>query len=177
MTTTLGADLILNFTPTPTEQELNPTLDLMQLILNEPPKQPSKPSLSSALLTDLLSTLEKHFSSTLLQHWHCVPFMPLDLLALEKIMRHKIKIFANHLESRFNIELNYTPDIFTFLAQEALTHKPMEKMLSCHLYPAIANEMLTHSETKNRPKRLLLRLNDNGQLLRCEVLNKNEVPA
>ena len=116
----------------------------------------------------------KNFSSALLEHLHRT-FLPLDYAALEKVIRLKVKTLAKRLEANFGIELNYAPEVIKFLAHEALWRKPMskpiEKLLEQHLFSAVANEILAHSEDKNRPRRLFLQLNENGQVLRCEFIS------
>ncbi len=179
ITTSLGADRITTLVESPTTTETNKTLDLMQLVLNEHP-QNSAANIHHHLTTqeicdELIPTLEGYFSQTLLQHLHIVPFLPLDYAAYEKIMRIKVKTFAKRLESHFGIELNCAPEVIKFLAHEALWRKTqiksMDKMLENYLYSIVANEIVAHAEDKNRPKRLLLQLNDEGQLLRCEFVS------
>lgn len=179
LTTTLGSDRIAALTQAPSAQEANKTLDLMQLVLNEHPHDNDSQGHSNLstqeLCEELIPTLEGYFSSTLLQHINIVPFLPLCYSALEKTVRLKVKILAKRLETNFGIELNYAPEIVKFLAHEALWRKPqsktLEKLLEQHLYSAVANEILAHAEDKNRPKRLALQLNDEGQLLRCEFVS------
>lgn len=179
ITTTLGAERISTLTQAPPIHETNKTLDLMQLVLNDHtsendlqiPHHFSQHDLSE----ELRPTLEAYFPAALLSHLQVVPFLPLEYTSFEKIIRLKVKAFAKRLETHFSIELSYAPEIIKFLAHEALWRKPqtktLEKLLEQHLYSAVANEILAYSEDKNRPKRLVLRLNDDGQLLRCEFVN------
>lgn len=178
ITTTLGSERITALIQAPEIHETNKTLDLMQLVLNEHPHDdnPIHHQLSPQELYDeLLPTLEGYFPSSLLQHLHIIPFLPLDYAALEKVIRLKVKSLARRLEMNFGIELNYAPEVIKFLAHEALwrkpSSKPIEKLLEEHLYQAVANEILAHAEDKNRPKRLFLQLNESGQVLRCEFIS------
>lgn len=179
ISTTLGADHIATLTQTPAHQENNKTLDLMQLVLNTSPHDMNSemhPHLTTQeICEELAPILEEHFSSSLLEHLHIIPFLPLDYAAYEKIMRLKLKSFAKRLETQFGIELNYAAEVIKYLAHEAVwrkTHtKSLDKLLEQHLYSAVANELLAHAEDKNRTKRLLLQLNDDGQVLRCEFIS------
>lgn len=177
VTTTLGADRIATLTQAPPVHEANKTLDLMQLVLSDHSQNADfqVQNLSSReLCEELIPLLEGYFSTTLLQYLNIVPFVPIDYSALEKIIRLRVKLFAKRLETHFGIELNYAPEVIKFLAHEALWRKanikPLEKLLEEYLYSAVANEILAHAEDKNRSKRLLLQLNDEGQLLRCEFM-------
>lgn len=178
MTTTLVSERIAALIQTPTANDSNKTLDLMQLVLNIHPDEPhptTHPHLSTQELCDeLLPSLEDFFTQSILPHLNVVPFVPLDYAALEKIIKFKVKTFAKTLETNYEIELNYAPEIIKFLAHEALwrksNYKTLEKLLEQHLYSPVANEILAQTEDKNRTKRLLLQLNEQGQLLRCEFL-------
>lgn len=179
ITTNLGAEKITHLMQAPTTQETNRTLDLMQLVLNEHPQEMhphvNQNLTSSELCEELIPVLESHFSNDLLQHLNTIPFLPLDYSALEKVMRLKVKTLVKHLETQFGIELAYAPEVIKFLAHEALWRKPqsksLEKVVEQHLYTAVANEIIAHADDKNRSKRLLLQLNDHGQLLRCEFVS------
>ncbi|MHB1947957.1 MAG: AAA family ATPase [Gammaproteobacteria bacterium] len=178
ITTTLGSERITTLMQAPIVHETNKTLDLMQLVLNDHPHDDHEVhhQLSpQELYEELLPTLEGYFSATMLQHLHIIPFLPLDYAALEKVIRLKVKALAKRLETNFGIELNYAPEVIKFLAHETLWRKPItkpiDKLLEQHLYSAVSNEILAHSEDKNRPRRLFLQLNENGQLLRCEFIS------
>jgi ATP-dependent Clp protease ATP-binding subunit ClpA len=177
-TTNLGAARIAELTQSTPVYETNRNLDLMQLVLNEQPhhiRPELHPHLSTQEIADeLMTNLEEKFSRELLTEFTLVPFLPLDYTALEKIIRIKIRNLAKNLDANFNIELNFAPEVIKFLSHEALwrkpAQKPLEKILENHLYRAVANEILAHAEDKNRPQRLLLQLNESGQLLRCEFI-------
>lgn len=178
VTTTLGSDRITALLESPSGQETNKTLDLMQLVLNENPAANSAPNPNLSMhdiCEDLIPTLEGYFSANLLQHLTIIPFIPLDYSALEKIIRLKIKLLAKRLESHLGIELIQPPEVIKFLAHEAFWRKPhtksLDKLLEEYLYSPVANEILLYADDKNRPKRLLLKLNEDGQLVRCEFMS------
>lgn len=179
MTTTLGADRIMALTETPPVHEINKTLDLIDLVLND--SLPETASLSSSGLShhemceELLPILESHFPASLLQQLNIIPFSVLDVTALEHIMDCKMKALVKKLYSQFKIELHYASDVIRFLAHEALWRKPqsqsLDNIVEQSVYSVIAVEVLNHAENKHRPRRLFLQLNEKGNLLRCEKIN------
>ena len=167
----------------PQQQPQNTTPDLLQLVLNENildiPSSDAYHSHSMQEIYDqVLPELNKHFSTMLLQKTHVIPFSPLDFSALEKIIRLKIKSLIKTLASRFEIELNYAPEVLKFLAHEAYwqkSKKSLEKILDQLLYSCVAHTLLAHNQDKNRFNRLLLQLNEQGQLLKCEFMTEASV--
>ncbi len=183
MTTTFGSERIAAISQTPANDS-GKTLDLMQLVLSER-KTETTETLDHRISTEelceeLLPILEGYFSAALLQNIHIVPFLPLDYAAVEKITRLKIKALAKQLEWQFGIELSYAPEVIKFLAHEAVwrkSTKSLTKIFDQNLYSAVSNEILAHADDKNRPKRLALQLNDDGQLLRCEFMSSMGTPV
>jgi ATP-dependent Clp protease ATP-binding subunit ClpA len=178
VTTTLGSERIAMLTQSPPVYETGKTMDLIQLVLNEHPS--AAPQVHAhlspqELCEEILPTLEGYFSPAILQHFNIIPFLPLDYASLEKIMRLKVKVLAKRLETHYGIELSYAPEVIKFLAHEALWRKPnakpLNKLLEQYLYSAVSNEILAYADDKNRPRRLVLQLNDDGQLLRCEFVS------
>jgi ATP-dependent Clp protease ATP-binding subunit ClpA len=177
MTTRIGAESVSHLLHPAHSQEQSKTPDLLQLVLNENildiPLH-ATPTLSTEELCEALApALEEHFPLMLLQKAHVVPFVPLCFSALEKIIRLKIKELIKRLEHRLSIELNYAPEIIKFLAHEAYwrkANKSLEKLLQQMLYSCIAQELLEHNQDKQRPRRLLLQLHENGHSLRCEFI-------
>lgn len=181
-TTRYASESIHDLTTTHRSDDSSKPLDLMQLILNEPSHDNTPHHhmhlTPQELCDELLPKLTQHFSSAFLQKLHVVPFVPLDYAALEKIIQLKIKTLAQHLHTHFGIELKYAPEIIKFLAHEAFWRKTntksLENLMDQYLYSCIAHAILLQAENKNRPKRLLVQLNDSGQLLRCEFITSNE---
>ena len=126
----------------------------------------------------MMPALEEYFSQKLLCHLNIIPFALLDYGSVEKLIRLKLRNFAQTLDANFGLELSYAPEVIRFLVQETLWRgpatRPIEKILEQHLYSAVAHELVSHGEEKNRPKRLLLQLNDAGQLLRCEFVSPGD---
>jgi ATP-dependent Clp protease ATP-binding subunit ClpC len=180
ISTTVGAEHIIRLTQTSSDKHKQ--IDLMQLVLNEHVQDPSlysPQSLSPLEMTEcILPELMTHFSKELLEKVNLIPFAPLDYTALEKIVRNKLKSLTKRLESSFGIELHYAPEIIKFLAHDVLWQRTpltsFDKLLEQTLYSCVSHEILAHMEDKHKPKQLLLQLNDNGQLLRCEFITSNE---
>jgi ATP-dependent Clp protease ATP-binding subunit ClpA len=179
VSTTAGANSITHFMQATPEKKKQ--IDLMQLVLNEHLHDGAYPAdhgiSSQELYEKILPELQKYFSQELLQTMHLITFLPLDYVSLEKIMHNKIKSLAKRLDMHFGIELQFAPEIIKFLAHEALWHsrtKSLNHLLEQQLYACVSHEILAHVEARNKPKRLLLQLNDNGQLLRCEFITSTE---
>ncbi len=182
VTTRCASEYLTNLSASHSARETSKAVDLMQLVLNEHIQDHSAQenhSFSPQELSDeLLPKLAEHFASTFLQKLHVVPFTPLDYAAFEKIIRLKIKTLAQRLHIHFGIELSFAPEIIKFLAHEIYWRKAntksLDNLLDQHLYACVSHEILLHAENKNRSKRLLIQLNDAGQLLRCEFVASNE---
>ncbi|MDR3490576.1 MAG: AAA family ATPase [Gammaproteobacteria bacterium] len=181
ITTHLGADRIIDLAHPEPAQEETQVLDLMQLVLNEQKHEPTHQHQHLSpqeLCEEMMPTLEEFFSQKLLRHMNIVPFSLLDYSSLEKLVRLKLNNFANILDKNFGLELSYAPEVIRFLVQETLwrgsSTRPIDKILEQHLYSAVAHELVAHGEEINRPKRLLLQLNDAGQLLRCEFVSPGD---
>ena len=182
MTTTLGTEAICQLMQAPAQQETSKSVDLMQLVLNKNLNDANSHNQhqisSEEICNEIIPALETYFPSTLLQCLNIIPFIPLEYSALEKIVLLKIKLLAKQLDVKFGIELNYASEVVKFIAHEVLLYKAtsqsLAQLLEQHLYSCVAQEILAHTENKNRSKRLTLQLNNNGQLLRCEFMATNE---
>jgi ATP-dependent Clp protease ATP-binding subunit ClpA len=182
VTTHCASEYLTHLSTSHSARETSKSVDLMQLVLNEHIQDHSSQeshSFSPQELSDeLLPKLAEHFPSDFLQKLHIVPFTPLDYAAFEKIIRLKIKTLSQRLHVHFGIELSFAPEIIKFLAHEIYWRKAntksLDSLLDQHLYACVSHEILLHAENKNRSKRLLIQLNDAGQLLRCEFIASNE---
>lgn len=180
--TTLGAERITSLIHPQSAEEAVHSVDLMQLVLNDAPNNATthqQQHLSPhELCEEVLPLLENYFSANLLRHLNIIPFVPLDYAASEKIIRMKLKILGKQLDAHFGIELSYATEIIRFLVHQVLwrreTTTPIDKLLEQHLYACVAHELVAFADDKNRPKRLLLQLNETGQLLHCEFVAAND---
>jgi ATP-dependent Clp protease ATP-binding subunit ClpA len=181
ITTTLGSDKLISLTQTLPSQDTSSTLDLIQLVLNvhrQEPMQQLRQLSPQELCVEMLPILESHLSSNLLRQLNIIPFNMLDFASLEKIVKLKLKQFAARLQMQFNVELSYAPEVIRFLTQEILwqgaSKRSVDKTLQLYLHTCVAHELAGHVDDKNRAKRLLLQLNDSGQVLRCEFLQASD---
>ncbi len=170
MTTTLSAEHIIDLTQSQAAQVTAHATNLMQLVLNELPPVPATKThshlVTQELAEEIMPILATFFPTGLLQNSYVVPFIPLDLVTMEKIIRIKLKSFAQHINANFGIELSYTPEVIKFLIHK--TTKSIDKLLEQHLYSCVMHEISAHLDDKNKPKQLIVQLNDSGQVLRCE---------
>jgi ATP-dependent Clp protease ATP-binding subunit ClpA len=116
------------------------------------------------------------FSLSLCQHFHLVPFLPLNKKAIEKIIRLKLKILGKQLNARYEVELGYAPEVIRYLTNEVLikwdsSHQSINPSKALkQLYFCIEQTILNQSNDKNFSNQLFLQLNETGTLLRCDWL-------
>ncbi len=174
--TILGAEKIKNLTQHYAKTNPQKITDLMQLVLNESNHTTETYShLTQQDIHDQILPCLTGFPHEILRYLHVVPFVPLDQSSMEKIVKLKINSLAKSLEEEFNILFTYAPEVIQFLAHETLKQndnaEPLTKLLEQHIHASIANEILTSIDDKHRPKRLVMLLNESGQMLRCEFMN------
>lgn len=174
LTTKLGSDCILELFQQTKEEEPE-TLDLLELVMNEKAHDAPMSSVARTpqeINDKLIPLLVSHLSKTIIKKLQIIPFIPLDLDAIEKIIRCKIKNVTKKLEENYKIELTTDPEVITFLAQEANSQpQTLDQLLKRHLYTCISHEIISRSEDKNRTHRLSLKLHDNGHMLRCDFIS------
>lgn len=175
MTTRLGSDPITRILNP--QQQPEQASDLLQLILNENvldiPGQIQHSFSPDEICSEMMPLLEKLFMKEILNVSHIMPFIALDFTALEKIIRIKIKLFIKEINKRFGIEMSYANEIVKFLAHEAYwkkSNKTLDNLLEQHLYSCVAQELISNNSMKNRSKRVVLQLNESGQLLKCDFV-------
>lgn len=179
LTTSLGSERLFELAKLFSPEVDDENLDLMQLVMNEQKQSTKKigcdltsAELIDAILPELSAKLSPHFC----QHLHIVPFLPLSKIAVEKIVRLKLKVLGKQLDSRYKIELGYAPEVVSFLAKEALvkydTHHHMIETDAAikQLYFTVEQAIVSQADNKNRSNQLFLQLNETGQILRCDWL-------
>ncbi|MBV8803340.1 MAG: hypothetical protein JO131_10355, partial [Gammaproteobacteria bacterium] len=159
-------------------------IDLMQLVLNEHIHSAghliNQQELIEQIVEYVLPELTEKFSQDILSCINLIPFLPLNMAALEKIIQNKLYALKKPLHVMFNLELHYAPEIIKFLAQEALWQRSphresLDKILERHLYACVSHAALKHMDNKNNAlQRLLLQLNEQGQALKCEFVTIKE---
>ena len=177
-TTTLGSESIIRLSQHQARADMSHTTDLMQLVLNgttDDNTTHTQAHTLQELSEEIRPTLEANFGQSLLTHFNVIPFALLDYATLEKILRLQLKSLSHHLDKHYAIELTYAPEVLRFLVQETLRRACSIDMIQAQaLYPCIAHELISHTTDKNRRKRLLLQLNDAGQVLRSEFVSVEE---
>lgn len=182
MTTSLGSGKVSNLMQPQQKQEVSSAAELMHLVLNknldEPASHVQMHISAEELCEIIMPDLENYFSKELLSKLNIVPFVPLDYAALDKIIRHKISSFKNQIETNLKMELSYTSDVIKFILHEAVqiksSLKSIDKLLEHFLYSCVAHEIIARNENKHKGKQLFVRMNDDGQSLRCETIQTNE---
>lgn len=177
--TRYGANTLTKIASSQLKQTDNNDLDLLQLVINEIHNDNDHDALNytaEELAEEITPEIIAKIPAVLCQHLRIVPFLPLSKSALEKIIRLKLKILGKQLESVYNIELGYAPEVIRFLTNEATIRQEIDnhivdidKVLK-QVYFCVEQAILNQAENRNRPNQLFLQLNEAGQLLRCEWL-------
>lgn len=156
-------------------EEENPKMDLLHLVMNERQKEPLTIGAGKEWIEDVRTRLEATLPKLLIKQFILVPFLPLNKLALEKIMQLQLKRLSQLLETRHHVEFGFAPEVISFLCQEALMADPPnpEKALQT-LYASVEQALYQPmDQIKPRSNQLFLQLNETGQMLRCEWLLMN----
>lgn len=174
-TTSLGSDKIQWAPSSSTAYTASQSADLMKLVLNEPIEEPD-PTLHlhhrDEMHQQLYHALSDHLHPDILYHFKIIPFMPLNIQALEKIVRIQLNNVSKRLQHHFGIECYFAPEVIIFLADKTLQGKENGKsvrhIIEEHIHTLIAHQLFSTLEDKQRSKRLVIQLNDTGTLLCCE---------
>jgi len=176
LSSTVGADQLTVFAEEFTPHEDLYTMDLMQLVMSDQKiePQPLLPYSPQEVIEKITPAIVAAFSLPFCQHLHVVPFLPLNKMAVEKIIRRKLRTLGKQLDQRYGIELGYAPEVTRFLTQAVLAadknHPAInpEKALK-QLYFCVEQALLNQAD--NVPSnQLFLQLNETGHLLRCDWL-------
>ena len=182
LSTSLGSNRLAEITTAFTPEEDNQNSDLMHLIMHEQKDDAftdgqlySPQELAEIIMPEIL----EHLPEALCHYLRVIPFTPLNKDAVEKIIKLKLRVLSKQLDSRYNIELGYAPEIIRYLVSEVLLKQAFEnqvvdtdKVLK-HVYFCVEQAVFSQIDNKNRPSQLFLQLNENGQTLRCDWQTTN----
>lgn len=181
LSTTLGSGRLIDLAKTLVPEEEH-SLDLLQLVMNEQQRESfsshhySPEEISEEIVTEISSFLPK----SLCQYLHVIPFLPLTMDALEKMVRLKIKLLGKMLDTRYGIELGCAPEVIRYLCheirrKEEFDNKATDKDKALkQLYFVVEQAILNQPDNKLRSHQLFLQLNETGQILRCDWLSHSK---
>ncbi len=177
LSTTLGSSRLIDLAKSLAPEEEH-SIDLLQLVMNEQQRETfSAHHYSPQEIADEITTeISTFLPASLCQYLHVVPFLPLNMEAIEKIIRLKLKQLGKTLDKRYGIEASYAPEVVRYLAdeivkKEQMEHKAIDKDKALkQLYFVVEQAILNPSDNKNRSNQLFLQLNETGQLLHCDWL-------
>ena len=179
LSTTTGAEHLLEFAEPAANDEDHYTMDLMQLVMSDQKQDARKDShhySTQEIIEKIMPDITDVFPLSLCQHVHLVPFLPLGKMAIEKLIRLKLKVLGKELESRHGIELGYAPEVIRYLTSEVLSKRDSNAPVINpnralkQLYFCVEQAILNQVNFKDRSNQLFLQLNETGQLLRCDWL-------
>jgi len=178
LSTTLGSNRLSDIAKSFSPEDENQHVDLLQLVMREQQNETFSAHHFSPqeIVDEVTAEIANYLPASLCQYLHVVPFLPLNKIAIEKIIRLKLKLLARTLDSLHGIELGYAPEVIRYLAndmlkKEEIENKPIniDKALK-QLYFTVEQAILSQADNKNRPNQLFLQLNETGQILRCDWL-------
>jgi len=179
LSTTVGTNSLAEFAEAFIPDDDLYTMDLMQLVMSDQKQESSRDThhfSSQEIIEKIMPDITDAFPLSLCQHLHLVPFLPLNKSAIERIIRHKLKVLGKQLDARYGIELGYAPEVIRFLANEVLVKRELdnqtinpEKALK-QLYFCVEQAILNQADNQNLSNQLFLQLNETGHLLRCDWL-------
>lgn len=180
LSTTIGANQLLALTKRLALEKDDREIDLMQLVQNE--QKQARPSLDQhyspqELVDEIMPEILAHLPPFLCKHSHLVPFLGLTSDAIENIIRFQLKSLTKMLDTRYEIEFAYAPEIIPYLSHEVLAKTRLENQpINIHktlrqLCFTIEQTIMNPSDNRNYSRQLFLQLNEHGQMLRCDWIN------
>lgn len=174
LTTTIGSNRLVEIAKSFMTKDIAQGLDLMQLIMNEKKYAFSNPHYSAQEIADEITTDLINYLP-LCEFLHIVPFLPLNLSAVEKVVQTKLKSLGRQLEASNGIEFSYAQEVIRYLANETIKKKEANNFISIdqnlkQLYFVVEQALFNQGDSKTRSNQLYLQLNETGQILRCEWL-------
>jgi len=168
LSTTLGSRKMLELAKAQPQDEDNNNVDLLQLIMTEQQRGANSKVglLPHELAQEITPSLTERLPPLLCKYTHVVPFMPLNKVAAESVIKLKMNSLSLQLKSRYKIELNCAAEVTQHLAREAITVS-MDKALK-QMYFIVEQAVLNQIDNPNRSNQLYLQLNETGRLLRCD---------
>ena len=126
----------------------------------------------SVTIEKQLTKLIKHFPASFYQQATIVPFLPLKVAAIEKIIRIKLKQLGQHLQSRRDIDLGYAPEVIRYLTQYWVSHAESPVFHPSQLFRSLDVILQTASQNKNsnHSNQLFLQLDEKNVGLYAEWL-------
>lgn len=179
LSTTVGAASLAEFAESFIPDDDIYTMDLMQLVMSESKQdghQKTHHYEPQEIIDKIIPDIADAFPVSLCQHLHVVPFLPLNKMAIEKIIRLKLKVLGKQLHARYGIELGYAPEVIRFLTQEVFMKRDSDNQIINpdkalkQLYFCVEQAILSQPDHKNHSNQLFLQLNETGHLLRCDWL-------
>lgn len=169
LTTTVGDDKLLALTQKTIPHD-QPT-DLLQLIMNEQQETLtinhyySPEDIQNIIMPELIS----HFSDAFCREVTVIPFLPLSLFGIEKIIKVEIEKLVKTLKDACQIELDFAPEVLRYLMDKAIREAQYTAYninlaiieLNYCVKQAIENDKHHASHT------LYVQLNETGEMLKC----------
>jgi type VI secretion system protein VasG len=113
-------------------------------------------------------SLLSHFAPALLGRMQIVPYLPLDLEALQGIVSLKLDAIGDRLEKAHGIEFRYLPEVTEQIAGRCINHDAgarfINTLIGQQLMPAISQQLLQALIDDDKPEVVSLEYDEEGEL-------------
>lgn len=123
-------------------------------------------------LSDIVETIKPsllgHFAPALLGRMQIVPYLPLDLEALQGIVGLKLDAIGERLHKAHGIEFRYRPQVAEQIAGRCINHDAgarfINTLIGQQLMPAISQQLLQALVDDDKPEIVSLEYDEEGEL-------------
>ena len=126
--------------------------------------QPSFGELREAINAELI----KHFQPALLGRMQVIPFVSLDVEALQNIVALKLDSVAQRLKTTHDMEFRCNPNVLTYLAERCTQTETgarhLNSIIEQQLLPEVARSLLAYMMEDDMPDILTLELDESNEL-------------
>jgi type VI secretion system protein VasG len=113
-------------------------------------------------------SLLSHFAPALLGRMQVIPYLPLDLEALQGIVSLKLDAIGDRLEKAHGIEFRYLPEVTEQIAGRCINHDAgarfINTLIGQQLMPAISQQLLQALIDDDKPEVVSLEYDEEGEL-------------
>jgi type VI secretion system protein VasG len=166
MTSNLGSEVML-------EQVETQRIAVEQILEQAEAGEDVTESLPQPLsLNDIVEAIKPsllgHFSPALLGRMQIVPYLPLDLEALQGIVSLKLTAIGDRLRQAHGIEFRYLPQVAEQIAGRCINHDAgarfINTLIGQQLMPAISQSLLQALVDDDKPEIVSLEYDEEGEL-------------
>ncbi len=134
----------------------------------ELPEELPQPLTHGAIVETVKPALLGRFAPALLGRMQIIPYLPLDLEALQGIVSLKLDAIGERLRGAHNIEFRYHPEVTAKIAGRCINHDAgarfINTLIGQQLMPAISQQLLQALIDDDKPEVVSLEYGEDGEL-------------